>query len=96
MPHGEAEERILYPQVASLLGSPEATAAMAHDHAVIREHAVALSGTAPRNVGLLQELLFGLYAVTVAHIRKEEELYLPLLEERPAEIVKLRGERQAG
>ena len=84
IPHAEAEERVLYPAVGELLGHPEATAPMVHDHLVIKEHTAALAETEPDDVQRLQELLYGLYALVVAHFRKEEELYLPLLERDPA------------
>lgn len=82
-PHAEAEERVLYPAVGEILGHPEATAPMVHDHLVIKEHAAALAETEPDDVARQQELLYGLYALIVAHFRKEEELYLPLVERDP-------------
>jgi iron-sulfur cluster repair protein YtfE (RIC family) len=35
-------------------------------------------------VSLLQELLYGLHALITVHFRKEDELYLPLLERKQA------------
>lgn len=83
VPHAEAEERVLYPAVGELLGHPEATAPMVHDHIAIKEHAAALHETPTGDVQRLQELLYGLYALVVEHFRKEEELYLPLIERDP-------------
>lgn len=83
MPHAEAEERVLYPAVGELLGHPEATAPMVHDHVVIREHASRLADADLADTRTLQEVLFGLYALVHAHFRKEEDLYLPLIEADP-------------
>ena len=82
VPHAEAEEHVLYPQVAKLLGAPEATAPMIEDHELIREYVASLSATKRDDIELLQELLYGLHALVSAHLRKEEDLYFPLLDER--------------
>jgi iron-sulfur cluster repair protein YtfE (RIC family) len=79
VPHAEAEERVLYPAVAELLGAPEATAPMIHDHRAIRARIAELEQADPRDLPRLQELLYGLYALITVHFAKEEELYLPLL-----------------
>ena len=82
VPHAEAEEHVLYPQVAELLGAPEATAPMIEDHELIRQYVSSLSATNRDDIELLQELLYGLHALVSAHLRKEEKLYFPLLDER--------------
>ena len=82
VPHAEAEEHVLYPEVAKLLGAPGATAPMIEDHELIREYIASLAATERDDVELVQELLYGLHALVSAHLRKEEELYLPLLDER--------------
>lgn len=82
VPHAAAEEHVLYPQVAKLLGAPEATAPMIEDHELIREYVASLSATERDDIERLQELLYGLHALVSAHLRKEEELYFPLLDER--------------
>ncbi len=86
MPHAEAEERVLYPAVAELLGAPEATAPMIHDHLAIRVRIAELEQADPRDLGRLQELLYGLYALISVHFAKEEDLYLPLLEQAGPEV----------
>lgn len=86
MPHAEAEERVLYPAVAELLGAPEATAPMIHDHLAIRVRIAELEQADPRDLGRLQELLYGLYALISVHFAKEEALYLPLLEQAGPEV----------
>ena len=91
IPHAEAEERVLYPAIAEILGSPQATATMVSDHRAIVARINDLAATGPDAVERLQELLYGLYALLIVHFHKEEDDYLPLLEsaapERVAEIV---------
>lgn len=85
VPHAEAEEHVLYPAVAAVLGNPEATATMISDHRAIVSRIETLAATGPDDVDQLQELLYGLYALLIVHFHKEEDDYLPLLEKRPAE-----------
>lgn len=87
VPHAEAEERLLYPAVAALLGNPEATAPMVSDHRAIVSRIEALAAAEPSDVDQLQELLYGLYALLIVHFHKEEDDYLPLLEKRPPQEV---------
>ncbi len=91
--HAAAEEAALYPVVGQLMGAPEATATMSRDHREIE----GLSGRLDRLVGQLgigraepagaqridaQRILYGLHALVSLHFAKEEEVYLPLLDER--------------
>lgn len=87
VPHAEAEEHVLYPAVAAVLGNPEATATMISDHRAIVSRIEALAATGPDDVDRLQELLYGLHALLIVHFHKEEDDYLPLLEKRPPEEV---------
>jgi iron-sulfur cluster repair protein YtfE (RIC family) len=87
LPHAQAEEHVLYPEVARLLGAPEATAPMLYDHRAIRERVVQLEDCDMRDPDQLQELLFGLYALIAVHFEKEEDLYLSLLDSRGSERV---------
>jgi iron-sulfur cluster repair protein YtfE (RIC family) len=100
IPHAEAEERVLYPAVAELLGSPEATATMITDHRAVVTRIEELAQTSPDAPDRLQELLYGLYALLVVHFRKEEEDDLPLLEgaapERVATIFEQMGQHASG
>lgn len=80
-PHVEAEERALYPHVASILGDPRATAPMRHDHVAIRRLTARLGEASVHDTSLLQELLYGLHTLITTHFEKEDELYLPLLED---------------
>jgi len=88
VPHARAEEEALYPAVAELLGSPDATAAMIRQHVeigrlvarlgVLRDEAMAdVTSSRRRN---LQQVLDALHAVLTLHLATEEELYLPLLD----------------
>jgi iron-sulfur cluster repair protein YtfE (RIC family) len=90
LPHARAEEVGLYPAVERLLGSPRAADTMRRDHVEIgrmtdalrylRSHLVA----APRadTLEALRRLLYGLHAVVMLHFAKEEEIYLPILDEQ--------------
>jgi iron-sulfur cluster repair protein YtfE (RIC family) len=87
VPHAEAEERALYPAIAELLGNPESTATMISDHRAIVSRIDALADVGADDVDRLQELLYGIYALLIVHFHKEEDDYLPLLEQRPDEEV---------
>ena len=85
--YGESEARALYPHVDRMLHDPHATAAMRYDLEAIRRFADELASTSVRDTATLQELLYGVHAVIRVHFRKEDELYLPLLErERPERL----------
>jgi hypothetical protein len=83
VPHAEWEEQVLYAAVGKVLGSTAATATMSRDHVAIRRMIDALAEAGAADVTRLQELLYGLHALIVLHFEKVEEIYLPLLEERP-------------
>lgn len=89
IPHAGAEDRVLYPAVAQILGSPEATRTMSRDHvevvrltqelAELRE-ALAM-GHEPTTIDFsIRRVLYGLHAILHLHFAKEEEIYIPLLE----------------
>lgn len=89
VPHAQAEEQILYPVVASIMGAPEATATMCREHEEIRRLIEELTmlrsevfGTylRPSMAKGLRRVMYGLYAVVKIHFVKEEEIYLPLLD----------------
>jgi iron-sulfur cluster repair protein YtfE (RIC family) len=80
VPHAETEERMLYVVVGELIGGSAATAPMVADHEAIRVLLARLEETDLADTALLQELLYGLHALITTHFRKEEELYLPLLD----------------
>jgi hemerythrin HHE cation binding domain-containing protein len=79
--HAEREESGLYPHVARILGDPRATDSMTYDHVAIRQLTARLADASVHDVSLLQELLYGLHALITVHFQKEEEVYLPLLDQ---------------
>ncbi|PTR25829.1 P-type E1-E2 ATPase/heavy metal translocating P-type ATPase [Rhodococcus sp. OK519] len=91
LPHEEAEDRDLYPALATPLGNAEATATMSRMHAEIErlarrlrthlEQADAAGGIAPDQVDDLLACLYGLYAVLRLHFTQEEENYFTLAPE---------------
>lgn len=87
IPHAQAEDAALYPVVGRLMGAARATATMSRDHVEVgrltQELAESLTGwrgTAEERVQA-RRLLYGLYALVKVHFAKEEEIYLPLLDE---------------
>jgi hemerythrin-like domain-containing protein len=88
IPHAQAEEAALYPVVGRLMGAPAATSTMTRDHVEVgrlTEQLSALRGSwngSATNQSEARRLLYGLYALLRVHFAKEEEVYLPLLDER--------------
>ncbi len=86
IPHAQAEEAALYPVVQQALGSPDATRTMSRDHVEIGRYIEELDelrqDLSPRNTRALQRVLYGLYALVKVHFAKEEEVYLPILDEQ--------------
>jgi hemerythrin-like domain-containing protein len=89
VPHAAAEEQVLYPVVEDAMGAPGATATMRADHAEIRARvarlADALEAVPERWPGeaFVEDLsvqLVGLAAIIELHLRKEEEVLLPVLD----------------
>ena len=83
LPHAQAEEKVLYPEWAALVGSPEAAAPMIHDHQAIVARIDALAQTDLDDIDRLQELLYGLHALISVHFRKEEDIQLPAFDAHP-------------
>lgn len=106
LPHAAAEEAVLYPEVARLLGGPQTTATMRRDHEevqrIIRELAALASSPALDQDGRreLQRIAYGLNAILRLHFAKEEAIYLPLLDAHldatAAEVLFSRMEAAAG
>ena len=85
LPHAEAEEKALYPEVDGLLQAVGgATATMSMDHREIRRLAEELATAQARAAGIDREtarrLLYSLEAILRLHFSKETEVYLPLLQ----------------
>lgn len=100
IPHATAEDEALYPVVGRVMGAPEATATMRRDHVEVGRLVEELgqlrsrlaSGTlSDDELKALRRVLYGLFAVVKLHFAKEEEIYLPLLDERlsPAEASRM-------
>lgn len=91
LPHAEAEEAALYPVVQKALGSPDATRTMSRDHVEIGRYTGELASLlnerpvdtlTPDQAQSLQRVLYGLHALVSLHFAKEEEVYLPILDQK--------------
>lgn len=90
IPHAKAEDAVLYPAVGRLMGAPRATATMSHDHLEVLRLADELAALRvipeaepdAQRANELRRVLYGLYTLVRTHFAKEEEIYLPLLDER--------------
>jgi iron-sulfur cluster repair protein YtfE (RIC family) len=91
VPHATAEEEVLYPAVEDAMSAPGATATMRADHAEIVARIDRLADAAGTieqrwpDAALVRDLahqLVGLSAILQLHFRKEEEVLLPVLDER--------------
>jgi heavy metal translocating P-type ATPase len=100
LPHERDEDRTLYPLIARAIGGQDPTAPMTRAHLEIA-HLVQLYGRlldslagspsaalAPEDRPDLRRVLYGLHSILRLHFAQEEEHYLPLLEEAPAEPVR--------
>jgi iron-sulfur cluster repair protein YtfE (RIC family) len=90
LPHARAEEVVLYPAVGVAMGAAAATRTMSRDHVEVErliDELASLRGKLDDDAGDddldrdLRRVLYGLYAVVRLHFAKEEEVYVPLLEE---------------
>jgi len=89
-PHAEAEEAALYPVVQQILGSLDATKTMSRDHVEVGNYIEELASLKKNMNGAeltlvqaqsLQRVLYGVYALVKVHFAKEEEIYLPILDQ---------------
>jgi iron-sulfur cluster repair protein YtfE (RIC family) len=83
LPHAAAEEEVLYPEWAALVGSPEAAAPLVHDHEAIAAWVQRLETAEASDVDELQAALYGLHALISVHFAKEEEIQLPAFDAAP-------------
>lgn len=86
IPHAEAEDAALYPVVERVMGAAGATATMSRDHVEVGRLTGELGrllerGMSDRDAKQVRRLLYGLYALVSVHFAKEEEIYVPLLEQ---------------
>ena len=99
LPHEDAEQKLLYPALATPLGSAEATATMSRTHAEIQRltdrigNHLALAQTAsaiqPDQIDDLRACLYGLYVLLRLHFLQEEENYFTLADPERPDTVKL-------
>ena len=80
LPHIWIDERALYPEIVRRLGDPLVTPSMNYDHRAIRRWIDDMAASDARNVGRVQQLLYGLSALIIVHVWKEDELYVAALE----------------
>jgi iron-sulfur cluster repair protein YtfE (RIC family) len=86
VPHAKAEEEVLYPEWAKLVGFEGAAVPMLHDHEAIVVRIERLERADADEADTLQELLYGLYALIGVHFRKEEDIQLPAFDAAPPEL----------
>ena len=93
VPHARAEEEVLYPEWAKLVGFADAAVPMVHDHDAIVERIDRLEQADIEEVETLQELLYGLHALISVHFRKEEDIQLPAFDAAAPEVTEAVLER---
>ena len=93
LPHAKAEEDVLYPEWAALVGFADAAVPMVHDHEAIVERIDRLEQADIEEVETSQELLYGLYALISVHFRKEEDIQLPAFDAAAPEVTEAVLER---
>jgi len=93
LPHDAAEDAIVYPAVAKLIGGVDPTAPMNRAHLEITHFVNVLGrlledlgeeGPLPEDLPHLRRILYGLDAILRLHFAQEEESYLALLEAEQA------------
>jgi heavy metal translocating P-type ATPase len=91
-PHEEAEDALLYPVLARVLGGTDPTGTMSRAHAEIAHLIRRLGGIldemdgqepAPDDVIELRRVLYGLHAILRLHASQEDEGYLSLVDDEP-------------
>ena len=87
IPHAKAEEKVLYPEWAKLVGFADAAAPMIHDHEAIVARIERLERADIHDIDSLQELLYGLHALITVHFGKEERIQLPAFDRQPPDEV---------
>lgn len=86
LPHCAAEERVLYPEAARLLGGQDDSATVAEDREQVRELLGRLALVDVREVGEIQEILYALHTLLLSHLWREEEIYLRLVAARDQDV----------
>ena len=78
LPHAAAEERVLYPEAARLLGERDSSGDVAADGDAVRTLLARLVSADPADAGALQEVLYALYTLLSAHFWREEAVFVKL------------------
>lgn len=90
LPHALAEDEILYPAVREFVG-PQATGMLQRDHGQMLKLTAELNAlrraacadeVGPRFAVEARRILYGLYMLADLHFEKEDEIVLPVLDER--------------
>lgn len=89
IPHAEAENEVLYAEIDHVLAGQPVTATMSRDHVEVAKLTEELGALEKKldqapTAATQQELrrtLYGLYRLVDLHFAKEEEVYLPILEQ---------------
>jgi hemerythrin-like domain-containing protein len=89
LPHAAAEEETLYEAVEGAFDAPGSTRTMQRDHVQIARMTEELAAVrdaledppSEQHRDRITQLLYGLHAIVTLHLSKEEEIYLPLLDE---------------
>ncbi len=83
IPHARVEQRFLVPVVGRLLGSIEATRTLTLDDMEVGRLTRQLErATDEHDAPRMRRLLYGLYHLIRLHFAKEEQVYLPILDDR--------------
>ncbi|MFN3467600.1 MAG: hemerythrin domain-containing protein [Candidatus Brocadiales bacterium] len=90
LPHAEAEEKYLYRKVGEIMKNPMFTKTMEVDHEAIKayiheleeEIALAYKESAQKQIRKIQKAANKLEGILAVHFRKEEEVYLPILDSK--------------
>jgi iron-sulfur cluster repair protein YtfE (RIC family) len=91
IPHATAEDQALYPVVGRAMGADLATKTMSRDHVEVgtlteelgRIRQAMESGSIDESAkNQLRRVLYGLYTLVSVHFAKEEDIYLPILDEK--------------
>ena len=98
LPYADAEQRVLYPEAARLLGERDGSDAVEADRNAVRELIVRLAVADPADEGAIQEVLYALYTLLSAHFWREEELFVKLAslpdEQRVRQVIDEMGARR--
>jgi heavy metal translocating P-type ATPase len=90
LPHEQAEDAVLYPVLAEVLGGEDPTGTMSRGHAEIAHFVRRLggllddippTGPEPDDLQELRSVLYGLYAVLRLHFAQEDEGYFSMLDD---------------